>query len=125
MVAMRRIGASSLLAIIAFASASTANAMTDCSVTLNQIFTGDISGTGAYGLYLIFTYTLSTGGQVTNSGSVLLTNPAAANISAAAFAARATGQSNITLRFQNSTGGSPDVVCGGPPGRSDLIGIFF
>src|SRR5580704_5884074 len=55
---MKRIGASSILAIIAFFSSSMANAMTDCSATLNEIFTGDISGTGAYGLYLIFTYTL-------------------------------------------------------------------
>jgi hypothetical protein len=121
---MKKSLASCLVAIVAWIGSSTANAFTDCTVTLNSIFTGDISGTGTYGLYLAYTYNLTTGGTVSNSGYVLLTNPAAANISAAAFAARVSGQSNITIRFQNSSGASIDAVCA-PPMRGDVIGIFL
>jgi hypothetical protein len=122
---MKKWGASCLASITVFMGYSPAKAFTDCIVTLNWIFTGDISGAGQNALYLDFTYTLSTVTQVSNTGNILLSSPAAANISAAAFTARATGQSNIALRFQNSGGGSADAVCGGPPGRSDLIGIFL
>ena len=55
---MKKWGVSCLVAIIVFMGSSTAKAFTDCNVTLNEIFTGDITGAGTYALYLVFTYTL-------------------------------------------------------------------
>lgn len=102
----------------------TSHALTDCHVTLVRVFTGDISGAGQYGLWVDYTYILTTGGTVSNSGYVLLSNMAAANISAAAISAWGSGQTNISMRYLNSAGAAIDSVCG-PPVRTDLIGIWL
>jgi hypothetical protein len=104
--------------MVSFAS----HAYTECQVTLLDAFAGDISGGGQYALWLDYTYTLSTGGSVSSSGYILLSNSAAATIAAAALSARVSGQTNITIRYLNSGGASVDAVCGSP-GRGDLIGI--
>ena len=109
--------------VVSATFALTANALTDCNVKLASTFTGDTSGAGAYALYLFFSYTTTGGGVVNNSGYILLSNPAAANISAVAYTAQATGLS-VIVRFLNSSGASQDAVCG-PPTRSDLIGIWL
>jgi hypothetical protein len=105
------------------APTATANALTDCNVKLSSTFTGDITGTGTYGLYLFYSYTTTGGTVVNSSGYILLSNPAAANVSAVAYTAQATGLS-VIARFLNSSGASQDAVCG-PPTRSDLIGIWL
>lgn len=112
------------LASVALMASFSSHAFTDCHVMLVDVFTGDIAGAGQYGLWLDYTYTLTTGGSVESSRSILLSNPAAANISAAAFAARVSGQTNLTIRYLNSGGASADAVCG-PPARGDLIGIWL
>jgi hypothetical protein len=113
-----------LFCLAALITPSSSYAYTDCQVTLATVFTRDIGGSWQYALWLNYTYITTTGTSVSSSGSVLLTNPAAANISAAAFAARVSGQTNVSVRFLNTGGASVDAVCG-PPGRGDLIGFFL
>jgi Transposase len=110
--------------VVSSTCALTANAMTDCNVRLVSSFTGDMTGTGQYALFLVYNYT-TTGGSVVGSwGYILLSNPAAANISAVTYAAQATGQS-VQVRYLNSSGASADSVCGSTTARSDLIGIWL
>jgi hypothetical protein len=125
--ANKRLNRQLLLAIafiVSLTCALTANAMTDCSVRLASSFTGDIAGTGQYGLFLIYSYTTTGGSVVDGSGYILLSNPAAANISAVAYTAQATGQS-VQVRYLNSSGASTDSVCGSTAARSDLVGIWL
>jgi hypothetical protein len=100
------------IAVIALLASFTSRAYTDCQISLVDVFTGDISGAGQYALWLDYTYTLTTGGSVQTSGFVLLSNPAAANISAAAFAAQVSGQTNLAIRYLNAGAASVDAVWG-------------
>jgi hypothetical protein len=112
------------LGLVFFLAAASANAQTDCLVTLKNAFTGD-NGTGLYVLWLTYSYTASTGSVYTGQGYILLSNPAAANISAVVLEAQAMQQSELTIRLENTSGATEDAVCEGSPARSDLAGIWL
>lgn len=114
----------SFIASIALIAPMASYAITDCHITLHDVFTGDLSGAGEYILWVDYAYTPTSGGSVNSSGFILLSNPAAANISAAAFSAMVSGQTSLTIRYLNSSAASQDAVCG-PPARGDLVGIWL
>ena len=100
-------------------------ATTDCSVVLQSAYVGDTLGTGNYAVFLVYSYTASNGGTYTGQGYMLLSNPAAAAVTAAVIEAKATQQTSLTIRFENSSGASQDAVCEASSVRSDLIGTWL
>jgi hypothetical protein len=106
-------------------SCGPAFAMTDCPVNLISAYVGDVHGDGTYALWVAYTYTASTGTPYTGQGYILLSSPAASYVSAVVIEARATGQTALTIRYDNSSGESQDSVCEASPTRSDLIGVWL
>jgi hypothetical protein len=86
---------------------------------------GDSNGIGQYVLWLVYSYTATTGGVYTGQGYVLLSNPAAATMSAVILEAQCTQQLSLNIRYENTSGASQDSVCEGSPARSDLAGVWL
>ena len=99
--------------------------MTDCNVVLQNAFIGDTLGTGNYALWLAYSYTASNGSTYTGQGYILLSNPAAPELSAIVIEAKATQQTSLAIRYENSGGASQDTVCEAATTRSDLIGMWL
>lgn len=113
------------LGFVVLLTAGPALAVTDCNVVLQNAFVGDSTGAGNYVLWLVYSYTASNGNTYTGQGSVLLSNPGAAEFTAIAIEAKVTQELSVSIRYLNSSGATQDQVCEAATARTDLIGMWL